>query len=124
MESFSAGSLQVLHIHVLFVASLGADHMVQPGADQHESRVTVRETAHHAVAAANPVQPLHDMVGANASPVFTGKIAVDREHLICTFVYFCLVREPSRCSLLLTLYNMRFFFYRLFKGIQSRIIPV
>jgi len=39
------GSLQALHIHVLLVASLGADHMAQPDTDQHEGRVTVRETA-------------------------------------------------------------------------------
>ena len=45
--------LQVLHIHVLLVAPLGAGHMAQPGTDQHESRVTVRETAHHTGTAAD-----------------------------------------------------------------------
>ncbi len=53
------GSLQVLHIHVLLVAPLGAGHMAQPGADKHEGRVAVRETTHHTGAAADlPVQPL------------------------------------------------------------------
>ena len=46
------GSLQVLHVHVLLVAPLGAGHMAQSGADQHEGRVSVRETPHHASAAA------------------------------------------------------------------------
>ena len=57
--------LQVLHVHVLLVAPLGTGHMAQPGTDQHESRVAVRETAHHTGAAADlPVQPLNDIVGA------------------------------------------------------------
>ena len=72
------GILQVLHIHILFVAPLGACHMAQPCTDQHQGRVTIRETAHHTGAAANlPVQPLNDIVGADTAPVFTGEIAVD-----------------------------------------------
>ena len=31
--------LQVLHVHVFLVAPLGARHMAEPGADQHQSRV-------------------------------------------------------------------------------------
>ena len=57
------GSLQVLHIHVLFVAPLGAGHMAQPGTDQHEGGVAVRETAHYTSAAADlPVQPFNDVI--------------------------------------------------------------
>ena len=41
------GSLQVLHIHALLVSPLGAGHMAQPGTDQHQNRVAVRETAHY-----------------------------------------------------------------------------
>ena len=73
------GRLQVLYVHVLLVAPLGAGHMAQPepGTDQHEGRVAVRETAHHTGAAANlPVQPLNDIVGSDASPVLAGEIAV------------------------------------------------
>ena len=71
------GSLQVLHVHVLLVAPLGAGHMAQSGADQHEGGVAVRETAHYTSAAADlPVEPLNDVIGTDASPVFTGKIAV------------------------------------------------
>ena len=39
------GSLQVLHIHVFLVAPLCTGHMAQPGTDQHEGRVAVREAA-------------------------------------------------------------------------------
>ena len=70
------GSLQVLHVHVLLVALLGAGHMAQPGTDQHEGGITVRETAHHTGAAANlPVEPFNDIISTDASPMFTGKIA-------------------------------------------------
>ena len=47
------GRLQVLHVHVLFIAPLGAGHMAQPCTDQHKGRVAVRETAHHTGAAAD-----------------------------------------------------------------------
>ena len=71
------GSLQVLHIHVLLVAPLGAGHMAQPGTDQHEGRVAIREATYHTGAAADlPVQPFKDIVGADTGPVLTGKIAV------------------------------------------------
>ena len=67
----------MLHVHVLFVAPLGAGHMAQPGTDQHEGGVAIRETAHHTGSAADlPVQPFRDIVGTDTRPVFTGKIAV------------------------------------------------
>ena len=70
------GILQVLHIHVLLVAPLGACHMAQPGTDQHQGRVAVRETAHHTGAAADlPVQPLNDIVGAELP---SGKLPATR----------------------------------------------
>ena len=47
------GSLQVLHVHVLLITPLGTGHMAQPGTDQHEGRVTVREAAYHTGAAAD-----------------------------------------------------------------------
>ena len=69
------GCLQVLHVYVLFVAPLGAGYMAQQGTDQHEGRVAIRETAHHAGAAADlPVQPLNDIVGADTGPVLAEKI--------------------------------------------------
>ena len=68
------GSLQVLHVHVFSVAPLCASHMAEPGTYQHESRVAVREASNHTGAASDlPVQPLNDIVGADASSVFAGK---------------------------------------------------
>ena len=56
--------------------------MAQAGTDQHEGGVTIRETTHHTGAAADlPVEPLNDIVGADASPVFAGKIAVGKSLL-------------------------------------------
>ena len=67
--------LQVLHIHVLLVAPLSASHMAQPGADQHQSRVAVREGAHHTGPAADlTVQPLNYIVGTDPDPVLIGKL--------------------------------------------------
>ena len=74
MKSASNGgilnvSLQMLHVHILLVAPLSTGRMAQPGTDQHQSRVTVRETANHTGAAANlPVQPLNDIVGTDMRP--------------------------------------------------------
>ena len=86
----------MLHIHVLLVAPLGAGHMAQSGADQHEGGVAVRETAHHTGAATDlPVQPFNDIVGANTSPVLTGKIAVGQRFLCTIFsdIVCCLLSE-------------------------------
>ena len=70
----------MLHVHVLLVAPLGAGHMAQPGTDQHEGGVAVRETAYHPSAAADlPVQPFNDIISTDAGPVFAGKIAVKRD---------------------------------------------
>ena len=53
----------MLHIHVLFVAPLGASHMAQPGTNQHQGGIAVRETAYHASAAADlPIQPFNDVM--------------------------------------------------------------
>ena len=67
----------MLHVHVLPVAPLGTGHMAQPGTDQHEGGVAVREAAYHAGTAADlPVEPFNDVIGTDAGPVFAGKIAV------------------------------------------------
>ena len=74
--------LQVLHVHVFLVASLGARHMAKSGADQHQGRVSVRERLHHARPAADlPVQPLDHVVGTDAGPVFAGELAVGQRLL-------------------------------------------
>ena len=75
-------SLQVLHVHVLLVAPLSVGHMAQPGTDQHEGGVGVREAAHQMGTAADiPVEPFNDVIGTDASPVFAGKIAVGKRLL-------------------------------------------
>ena len=72
-------SLQVPNIHVLLVAPLSAGDMAQPGTDQHEGGVAIRERAHHPSTAADfPVKPFYDIIGTDARPVFTGKIAVGK----------------------------------------------
>ena len=74
--------LQVLHVHVFLAAPLGARHMAEPGADQHQGGVAVRECPHHAGPAADlTVQPLDHVVGADARPVLAGKIAVGQRFL-------------------------------------------
>ena len=66
--------LQVLHVHLFLVAPLGARHMAQPRADQHQGGVTVREGPHYAGTAADlTVQPLDHIVGANAVQCSLGK---------------------------------------------------
>ena len=58
-------SFQVLHVPGLLVTPLGAGHMAQPGTDQHQSGVSVREAPHRTGAAADlPVQSLNDIIGS------------------------------------------------------------
>ena len=67
----------MLHVHVFLVALLGARHMAKPGADQHQGGVPVRERPNHAGSATDLAVPsLDHVVGADARPVFAGKIAV------------------------------------------------
>ena len=69
--------LQVLHVHVLLVAPLGTRHVAESRADQHQGGVAIRECPHYAGPAADlTVQPFDHIVGTDARPVFTGKIAV------------------------------------------------
>ena len=69
--------LQVLHVHVFLVAPLGACHVAQPRADQHQGGVPVRKCPHHTGAPADlPVQPLDHVVGADARSVLAGKVTI------------------------------------------------
>ena len=94
MKSSSNGgvlkcSLQMLHVQVLLVAPLRAGDMAQPSTDQHEGGVAIRETAYHTGSAAYlTVQPFHDIVGPDTSPVFTGKIAVGQRFLNAILHFF------------------------------------
>ena len=70
--------LSVLHTHVLLVAPLGICHVAKPRADQHQGEIPVGERLYHACCAtADLVIQLFDyIVGADARPVFAGKVAV------------------------------------------------
>ena len=66
----------MLHIHVLLISPLGTGHMAQPGTDQHQSRVAIREGSHHTGSVADlPVQPLNHIVGADPCPMLIGEMA-------------------------------------------------
>ena len=110
---------------------LGAGHMAQPGTDQHESRVAVREAANHTGAAADlPVQPFNHIIGADAGPMFTGEIAAGDGffnpvfHLFCRFFQlrgakffyhrFCLF--PGGFLALLSVDRLEHFSYQLYLG--------
>ena len=76
-EGVVQSRLQVFHVHVLFVAPLGASHMAQSGTDQHEGRVTIREGTNHTGPAADlPIEPLDDIVGPDAGPMLERKLTV------------------------------------------------
>ena len=74
--------LQVLHVHVLLVAPLGAGYMSQSGTDQHQGRISIRERPHHTGPAADlPVQPFNHIVGADPCPMLIGEITVSQRFL-------------------------------------------
>ena len=74
--------LQVLHVHVLFVAPLGTRHVAKPRANRHQGGVAIGECPHHTGAPADlTVQPFDHVVGADARPVLAGEIAVGQRLL-------------------------------------------
>ena len=58
--------LQVLHVHVLLVAPLGARHVAKSGADQHQGGVAIGECPHHTGAPTDltvqPLEPTRPMI--------------------------------------------------------------
>ena len=81
-EGVVLSRLQVLHVHVFLAAPLGARHMAQPGADQHQGGVAIGECPHHTGAPADlTVQPLDHVVSADVGPMLAGKIAVGQRLL-------------------------------------------
>ena len=88
--------LQVLRVHVFLAAPLGARHMAESGADQHQGGISIRERSHHAGPAADlTVQPLDHVVGTDAGPMLAGKIAVGQRFLCTIFsdIVCCLLSE-------------------------------
>ena len=95
--------LQVLHVHVFLAAPLGACHVAQPRADQHQGGISVRERPHHAGSAADlTVQPLDHVVGADACPVFAGKIAVGQRLLNLAASFSFMARSSATTALALS----------------------
>ena len=78
----SSSAVSKCFMFIYFFAPLRARYMAKPGADQHQSRVAVRERSHHAGSAADlTVQLLNHIVGADARPMLAGKIAVGQRFL-------------------------------------------
>ena len=83
-RGFLQGSLQVLHIHILFVAPLGTGYMTQPGTDQHKGGVSIWETPYHTGTAANlPVQSLNNVVGVTPKFCVKSNECRNRAKFIC-----------------------------------------
>ena len=56
--------------------------MTQPGTDQHEGRIAVREGPHHPSSAADlPVKQLNYIIGTDPGPVLIGEITVGQGFL-------------------------------------------
>ena len=84
------GRLQMLHVHVFLAAPLGARHMAQPRANQHQSGISVRECPHHPRPTADlTVQPLDHVVGTDAGPVFAGKVTIGQCLLDTVLDFLC-----------------------------------
>ena len=72
----------MLHVHVFLVAPLGARHMAQPRADQHQGGVAIGERPHHTGAPTDlTVQPLDHVVGTDARPMLAGEVTVGQRLL-------------------------------------------
>ena len=54
--------------------------MAESGTDQHQSRIAIREAAHYSGAAADlPVEPFHDIVGADSQYQNRQKILLNKK---------------------------------------------
>ena len=63
----------MLHVHVFLAAPLSTGHMTEPGANQHQGRVAIGEGSDDPGSAADiPVEPLNDIVSADAYPKLEG----------------------------------------------------
>ena len=69
--------LQVLHVHVFFVAPLGTGNVPQSCADEHQSRVPVWETSDDSCSPSDlPVESFNHVVRADPCPMLGGKVTV------------------------------------------------
>ena len=64
------GCLQMLHVRVFLITTLGTSNMAESVTDQHKCRVAIWQAANNTgVAADIPVQPLNHIMGAETGPV-------------------------------------------------------
>ena len=81
-QQFLLHRLQMLHIHVFLAAPLRPCHTTQPGADQHQRRISVREGSNHPRPAPDlPVHPLDHIVGSDLHPMLGGEVTVGQRFL-------------------------------------------
>ena len=67
----------MLHVHVFLVTPLGAGDVPQPGANQHECRVPVREAAYNPGPAPDfPIQSFNHVVRSDLRPMLRWKVAI------------------------------------------------
>ena len=72
----------MLHVHVFLAAPLGSGYMTQPGADQHQCRISIREGTDYSCPAPDlPVHPLDDIVGPDLHPMLRGEVTVGQRFL-------------------------------------------
>lgn len=80
LSSYSLVAFQgfrVLHIHVFFAAPLGSSFMTQPGTDQHQGRVAIRESSNNLCPGLDfPAQPLNGIVGPDLDPILPWEVTV------------------------------------------------
>lgn len=85
----------MLYVHILLVAPLDTGNMARSGADEHEGRVAIRESAYNTGSAANfLIQTLNAIVGADTQPMLIREIHVGQcfskssPNLLCSFFQF------------------------------------
>ena len=78
----STSIVEFFDIHILPGAPLSGGNMPQPGADQHQSGITIRKAPDHSGSPPDlAIDPLKRIVGPQLGPVLGGKI-----HVVESFV--------------------------------------
>ena len=73
----------MFHIHISFVSPLRSLH-IPP--DQHQGRILTRKGSNYPCAAMNfPIESLDGVVGADAGPMFSRKVAIGKRFLYAVF---------------------------------------
>ena len=90
----------MLHVHVLLVAPLGTGNMPQPGADQHQRRVPIRETADHPGPSPDfPIQSLNHIVRSDLCPMLRREVTIGQRFFEAVLHFFRRFLELHRFKL-------------------------